>query len=60
MPLDLWLAAWIPIVVGHLGTKHLAKAAHKTEVGFYGDTMALLIIIQYVYFFLGAMFPFKG
>lgn len=56
---DMWLAAWIPIIVGHFSAKYLAKLAGTDDQRFYGEAMALLVIIQYAYFFIGVMQPFK-
>jgi len=56
----LWLAAWFPMVIAHFAAKHLAKSAGTEDQSFYGEAMAILIILQYAYFFIGAARPFKG
>ena len=59
MTWEMWLASWVPIVVGHFSAKHLSKVAGVDSLQFYGETMALIVIIQYVYFFIGSTHPFK-
>jgi hypothetical protein len=59
MTWGMWMAAWVPIVVGHFSAKHLSKVSGVDSQQFYGEAMALIVIIQYAYFFIGSAQPFK-
>jgi len=59
MTFGMFLAACVPIIVSHFAAKYLEKVAKKKS-SLYGKALGLFLLLQYAYFFIGGLQPFKG